>query len=131
MSKTLLPVAVLSGFLGAGKTPRLNRVLRNCEGRRVAVIEPVGRWWSASPKSRWLQDETLRREIEARWKEPWGARRPENVFVGDEHLDEAAVRKALDRCQLTFTETRKGMPAWRELRDSFQGWQRTQAEAQA
>jgi G3E family GTPase len=33
-----LPVTVLSGFLGVGKTTLLNHVLSNREGRRVAVI---------------------------------------------------------------------------------------------
>ncbi len=35
---TRLPVTVLSGFLGAGKTTVLNHVLNNRENRRVAVI---------------------------------------------------------------------------------------------
>lgn len=33
-----LPVTVLSGFLGAGKTSLLNHMLRSREGKRVAMI---------------------------------------------------------------------------------------------
>jgi G3E family GTPase len=36
--ENVLPVTVLSGFLGAGKTTVLNHVLSNREGKRVAVI---------------------------------------------------------------------------------------------
>lgn len=37
-TKTKIPVTVLSGYLGAGKTTILNHVLSNREGLRVAVI---------------------------------------------------------------------------------------------
>ncbi len=52
-------------------------------------------------------------------------------MIGDKHFDEAAVRKALDACQLNLTETREGMKAWRELRDPFPGRQRSDAELAA
>jgi G3E family GTPase len=38
MNKPGIPVTVLSGFLGAGKTTVLNYLLKNREGKKFAVI---------------------------------------------------------------------------------------------
>ncbi len=39
MRAPVIPVTVLTGFLGAGKTTLINRLLREAHGRRFAVIE--------------------------------------------------------------------------------------------
>jgi G3E family GTPase len=91
---------------------------------RVCHFEPVGRWWAAAPKSRWPQDAEARDAIQANWTEPYGDRHQEIVLIGQQ-LDRAALAAALDRCLLNFTETRKGMAAWRELADPFPGWEAT------
>jgi G3E family GTPase len=75
----------------------------------------------------WLRNSVSCGQIATKWQEPWGDRYQELVFIGDKHLNEAAVRKALDACRLNYTETRNGMKAWRELRDPFPGWQRSEA----
>ena len=98
---------------------------------KLMNLEPVGQWWAAVPKARWPQSSEQRTLISSKWQEPYGDRAQELVFIGDRHLDEAAVRKALDRCLLNYTETRKGMKAWRELQDPFPQWSRTQEAVEA
>lgn len=39
MRPTAIPVTVLTGFLGSGKTTLINRILKEAHGRRFAVIE--------------------------------------------------------------------------------------------
>ncbi len=97
---------------------------------RLMNIEPVGFWWAAVPKERWPRDADGLASIKAKWQEPWGDRSQDLVFIGTDALDETLVRNRLDACQLKFTETRKGLKGWRDLRDPFPSWAR-QDEAAA
>ena len=36
--KPAIPVAVIGGYLGAGKTTVVNHLLRNAAGRRIAIL---------------------------------------------------------------------------------------------
>ena len=98
----------------------------------TATHEPVGRWWAAAPRERWPAKGTAQRQnIDARWKEPYGDRLNEVVFIG-RNMDRAAIEEAWKGMHLNFTETRKaavGMKGWRDLPDPFPQWQRTDVAA--
>ncbi len=97
----------------------------------TATHEPVGRWWAAAPRERWPGKGTPERQnIDARWKEPFGDRLNEVVFIS-RNMDRAAIEEAWKAMHLNFTETRKGMKAWRELRDPFPVWQQSQTRQEA
>jgi G3E family GTPase len=91
----------------------------------VATHEPVGQWWAAAPRERWPAKGTPARVgIEKNWKEPYGDRINEVVFIGI-HMDRPAIEQAWKAMHLNFTETRKGMKGWAELKDPFPSWERT------
>lgn len=98
----------------------------------TATHEPVGHWWAAAPKSRWPAPGTdERRSIDTRWKEPYGDRLNEVVFIG-RHMDRAAIEQAWQAMHLNFTETRKGQrgrAGWADLPDPFPEWQRKEVAA--
>jgi G3E family GTPase len=101
----------------------------------TATHEPVGRWWAAAPKSRWPTPGTAeRRSIDARWKEPYGDRLNEVVFIG-RGMDRAAIEQAWKAMHLNYTETRKGPPGgkgfggWADLPDPFPQWHRKEVAA--
>lgn len=90
----------------------------------TAAVEPVGRWWAAVPKQRWpaegSQERTL---IEQNWRQPYGDRINEVVFIGrHKEWDRALIEMAFAACQLTSTEIRKGVEHWRTLTDQFPEW---------
>ncbi len=91
---------------------------------KLMNIEPVGMWWAAVPKARWPSDAEALAELQAGWREPYGDRYQEIVFIGQD-LDRAAIEDGLRKCQLNHTETRKGIKAWRNLPDPFPQWQRS------
>lgn len=90
---------------------------------KLINIEPVGLWWASVPKERWPTDAETLAELKAGWTETYGDRYQEIVFIG-QNMDQAAIEADLKKCQLNFTETRKGMAAWRKLPDPFPQWQR-------
>lgn len=104
-------------------------VLSYSRAGNVATHEAVGQWWAAAPRERWPAKGTpARAGIEKNWKEPYGDRINEVVFIGT-HLDRAAIEQAWKAIHLNFTEARKGMKGWADFKDPFPSWERTEASA--
>ena len=105
---------------------RPNWVVSYSRAGNVATHEPMGQWWAAVPQGRWPAKGTPQRDgIEKNWKEPYGDRINEVVFIGT-HMDRAAIEQAWKAAHLNFTENRKGMKGWANLADPFPSWERTQ-----
>lgn len=87
----------------------------------VAHYGLAGKFWKAVPNEDWPTDEETIKLIAAEWVEPYGDKRQELVFIGQE-LDEEAMRRALDDCLLTEEDLAKGEEYWASLTDPFPKW---------
>ena len=90
----------------------------------VSSVTPLGRWWAGVPRDRWPGDPDSLDRMAENWREPWGDRRQELVFIGA-GLDRAAITARLDAALVAagdFTPT-----AWRDLPDPFPAWGAGQA----
>jgi hypothetical protein len=87
----------------------------------------MGRWWAAAPKNRWPEDGSFEEFVMKHWDPVWGDRRQELVFIGI-NMDEAAIRKALDRCLMPDDVFVPNL--WVKLPDPFPAWGETSGEAQ-
>jgi G3E family GTPase len=92
-------------------------------------VEPAGFWWAATPTEDWPDEEDERHVASADWQEPWGDRRQELVFIG-QNVDEAMIRTVLDMCLLNEEEMTTGPETWRTYPDPFGPWDFHRAPSQ-
>ena len=80
----------------------------------------AGLFWSAVPEANWPDGEH-RSAIENKCEAPYGDRRQEIVFIGQD-LDAEQARLALDTCLLSEAELAEGPQAWTRYPDPFPQW---------
>lgn len=88
----------------------------------IARYGYAGLFWKAVPRSEWPQETSDIQSIMEKWQEPYGDRRQELVFIG-QNLNRHTLCQWLDECLLTDTELEAGEAGWIELRDPFPAWQ--------
>lgn len=81
----------------------------------------AGLFWSAVKPELWPPDADHRREIMSQVEPPYGDRRQEIVFIG-QNMDATKATAALDACLLTDAELAAGQAAWSQYTDPFPAW---------
>ncbi|MGM0433152.1 MAG: zinc metallochaperone GTPase ZigA [Pseudomonadota bacterium] len=81
----------------------------------------AGLFWASMPDEYWPEDREYRQMILRKWQSPYGDRRQELVFIG-QNLDKAGLERALDACLLTDQEMKTGVRGWMRLSDPFPAW---------
>ncbi|OQW78715.1 MAG: 4-hydroxytetrahydrobiopterin dehydratase [Proteobacteria bacterium ST_bin11] len=79
----------------------------------------AGRWWASVPKQEWPEE--YLQDIQSQWAEPYGDRRQELVFIG-QNVDANKVRRELNDCLLTDAELAAGPEVWHHYPDEFPQW---------
>ena len=92
----------------------------------VLTTARMGRWWASIPKNHWPDDGRFEEFVAKHWDPLWGDRRQELVFIGI-GMDEARIRRALDRCLVAASAFTPAL--WRDLPDPFPAWGERQLEA--
>ncbi|MCF6437490.1 zinc metallochaperone GTPase ZigA [Pseudoalteromonas sp. MMG022] len=88
----------------------------------IAHYGAAGLFWHGVPKVQWPDDPESLASIEAQWVEPFGDRRQELVFIGQD-LDEQDIIRKLNDCLLSDQVLAQGSDAWAKLPDPFPVWE--------
>lgn len=79
----------------------------------------AGRWLVCVPKEQWSPDYVA--DILAQWEEPYGDRRQELVFIG-QNINQTQAIAELNACLLTDAELAAGETVWQSYQDDFPAW---------
>ncbi len=86
-----------------------------------AEYRPIGFWWAAAPRTHWPDDDEICKAIMKDWHEPYGDRRQQLVYIG-QNLPKEEMMKALRQCLLNDRELAIGPEGWKKFRDPFPEW---------
>lgn len=104
------------GYFWLASTPEYAWLWHQAGG--IARYNMAGLFWQAVPAEQWPQEPELQEAIMQSWAEPFGDRRQELVFIGQQ-LDKTAILAQLNACLLTDEELTLGEAGWQQLLNPF------------
>ncbi|NRQ44477.1 GTP-binding protein [Rheinheimera sp. YQF-2] len=104
------------GYFWLASTPEYAWLWHQAGG--IARYNMAGLFWQAVPAEQWPPEPELQQAIFESWAEPFGDRRQELVFIGQQ-LDKTAMLAQLNACLLTDAELEPGETQWQQLPNPF------------
>ncbi|MDP5138080.1 zinc metallochaperone GTPase ZigA [Rheinheimera baltica] len=104
------------GYFWLASTPQHAWLWHQAGG--IARYNMAGLFWQAVPSEQWPQEPELQEAIIQSWAEPFGDRRQELVFIGQQ-LDKTDMLAQLNACLLTDAELALGEQHWQQLPSPF------------
>lgn len=87
----------------------------------LSSVTPLGRWWASVPEDRLPTHPQAQSEIARNWREPWGDRRQEIVFIGT-GLDPDEIKSRLNAALVDADQFTPEL--WSMFDDPFPNWGR-------
>ncbi len=84
----------------------------------VTNVSPMGMWWAAVPRERWVQPAGERPDEQPDWDDRFGDRAQQLVFIG-QRMDEAELGRRLDACLLEESILRADSGQWSQSPNPF------------